>query len=250
MNYRLLIKSLAFFAGLFPMISYCQSTKPDTLILLNSIAKAKEFYTKSIGAEAHLFNGVAHKEFITHKNDVGHPYFFSNDWIKGSIRYEGDAYNNISIQYDLIHDKVIIEHPYSFFKLELIDEKINAFTIQGHTFVKLASDTSKNPQIKAGIFDLLYNGNMKVYAKRRKDKQEVMDAGSIKYVISEKNQYFIYKGGIYYPVKNKSSVLKVLRDRKAVVKKQLSKNKIHFKANRELALYQSAKFYEESEKQL
>jgi hypothetical protein len=78
----------------------------------------------------------------------------------------------------------------------------------------------------------------------------MMDSRTFKYIFGAKNQYFIYKEGVYHPVKSKSSVLKVFKDRKSVLKKQLAKNKIRFGKDRELALSKSAKFYEESEKQL
>lgn len=249
MNLRSLGRSLKIWMCLLPLASIAQnSIQSDTAILYHQIAKAKDIYTKQIGVESHLLNGVAYKDLKLHDDDEGHPFFTSNDWIVGTINYNGDSYINVSIQYELLRDKVIIEHPYSFFKLELIPEKINSFTISGHTFVRLLADTNKNPQIKAGLFELLYDGNVKVYAKRTKNRQKIIDTRTNKNIFGEKNQYYIYKNGVYYSVKSKGSVLKVFNDRKAVIKKDLAKNKIRFGENRELALSKSAKLYDESAK--
>jgi hypothetical protein len=248
------MKSLCFLvaivlcAELLPHSVRCQDAKTDTTFLTNAITHTKAIYRDETAGEGPLFNGVQYKELALHNNDEGHPYFESDDWIEGSVNYDGGQYDNVLIQYDLITDKVVIDHPLSHFKMELIGEKVNAFILNSHKMIRLTPD-STNTTIKPGFYELLYDGKLKVYAKHRKIKQEQYDSDQIKFLFDQKTQYYILKDNIYYPVKSKSSVLKVFRNKKVMLRKYLSKNKINFRKNTGLAIAKSAEFYEESEKQ-
>ena len=231
-------------------IALGQKDDLDTLFVSNAKTKARTIYTEEIAGEAHLFNGVQYQEPNLHNYDKGHPYYLSDDWVDGSIFYDGQWYENISILYNINYDKVIIDHPYSHFSIELIKEKLKAFSILNHKFVRLESDSVRNSPIRTGIYDALYDGNVKVYAKRRKETREVIEARNVSIVFSENDQFFIYKNGFFFPVKSKSSVLKVFSDRKSALRKFIKKNQLKFNADRELALTESARFYDESEKQL
>ena len=61
----------------------------------------------------------------------------------------------------------------------------------------------------------------------------------------EKNSFFILKGERYHLVNNKSSVLKVFEDQKSALKKFISKNHLKYKNNKESALIQIAREYDE-----
>ena len=228
---------------------FSQITEPDTLILSKAVAKAKEIYTHSMGSELRLYNGVQYKEFILHNYDIGHPYFLADDWTDScAVNYDGQEYENVSLLYDIVHDKVVVDHAYSHFSIQLINEKINSFSIAGHNFVYLAPDSAQGSTIHPGFYDLLYDGNVKVYARRRKDANSIIEAPLVKMEFVDRSQFFIYKNGHYFPVKNKSSILKVFSDRKSALRKYINKNKLNFHTNRDFALAKSAEFYDESEK--
>ena len=233
--------------GLLPIRVLGQTATTDTTFLNHAITKATEIYEQAIGGQAHLFNGTAYKEIIRHNSDEGHPYFLSDDWLEGSVQYDRGTYHNISMQYDLVKDKLVIEHPYSHSKLELITEKLDGFNISGHHFINIHGDSSNQASLRPGVYELLYDGHVKVYANYRKEIQQVLELQQIRFIFDEKTQFYIYKQGNYYPVKNKSSVLKVFADRKSVIRKQLKKNKISFNKNQNQAIVESARFYDESE---
>jgi hypothetical protein len=242
------IIGMALGLGLLSHSVYCQNAKSDTSFLTSAINNAKSFYTKETAGEGPLFNGVQYKGLVLHNYDDGHPYFLSDDWIEGSIVYDGGQYDSILVQYDLISDKVVIDHPLSHFRMELIDEKVSSFVLDNHQLVRLSVDSTK-ASIQPGYYELLYNGKLKVYAKHRKIKQEQYESDQIKSLFTQKIQYYILKDNIYHPVKSKSSVLKVFHNKKVMVRKYLSKNKISFRKDTGLAIAKSTEFYEESEKQ-
>jgi len=228
--------------------AYSQTRATDSIFLMSAVRNAHELYSRALGVGSHLLNGVQYKEYNAHFDDVGHPYFASDDWVEGSVHYDGDLYEDVAILFDLFREKVVIEHPYAGIKLELISEKIKSFSLPGHRFVRLDADTIKNSPIRTGFYDVLYDGRVKFYVKRHKEKREQIVSGAIQIEFSDIVHFYIVKHGQYIPVKSKSSVLEVFQDRKSDLRKYIRKNKIHFRKSREEAITRVVSFYDESGK--
>ncbi len=237
--------SISFFACIAPIVVVAQLTPPDTLFVKAAVEQAKEVYDLSTQHYSHLYNG---KEYIAFKKkmpEVGTPFFQSEEWEEGKVFYEGELYEKVSMRYDLLQEKLVIEHKGQG-EIELISELIKYFVIAGHTFArlddKMGNKTSPNP----GFYDELYSNTSKVYAKRLKVTEERIETQvSIILTFKEKNSYYILKNGSYYSVSNKSSALKVFGDQKSAIRKFISKNKINFRNNRESALVKIAGYYDE-----
>lgn len=249
---KTLFLSKVWLASLFLCISlttFSQKRESDSLLTASAVSKAKEVYTNAIGSDSHLFNGSQYVPVLIHNYDIGYPYFLSDDWIDSTtIIYSGQRYDNIAAQYDIVHEKLIIDHPYSHFSIQLVTENLGGFTLGGHTFVQLKSDSAQHNAPPTGFYDLLYDGRVKVYARRRKEINTVIEAPLVKTEYLDRTQFFVYKDGAYFPVKTKSSVLKVFADRKSALRKYLNKNKFNFQTNREPGLIAAARFYDVSEK--
>jgi hypothetical protein len=237
----------------FPILSYlficpmafCQKQPVDSAYLVAANKYAFDVYIKSIGDQAGLYNGVEHKGYLEHNTDIGHPYFLSNDWVDGSVFYDGAEYENTGLLYDLLTDKVIVEQPYGHFKLELISEKIKTFSLAGHTFVRLTASKGDST-VRPGFYDLLYDGKVKVLAKHTVEIVQKMDFREIIIEYLRHEKIFIFKDGEYFAVKSRSSVLKVFDDRKKELRKFINKNQIDFSSDREHAVARIAKFYDMS----
>jgi hypothetical protein len=233
--------------AVLPCFVYGQSTN-DTIFLANSVKAAKAVYEKQTAGEGPLFNGVQYKEWAQHNSDDGQPYYLSDDWIDGSIYYDGAQFENVPMMYDLVRDQMIIDQPLSHFKMQLIKGKVMSFTLNDHQFVHLFTDSTVT-LIKPGFYELLYNGKVKVYAKYKKRWSERFESNIVRQVYDEKIEYFIFKDNAYYSVKGKHSVLKVFSNKKVMLRKYLNKNKVNFTREPALAIAQAAKFYEESDQQ-
>jgi hypothetical protein len=66
----------------------------------------------------------------------GNP-FFPVEKNLGSVTYHGNRYDNIELLYDCEDDAVIIRDLKGQLKLRLVREKLEAFEVDGHRFVKL-----------------------------------------------------------------------------------------------------------------
>jgi hypothetical protein len=218
---------------------YCQAAKVDTTFLAQSKTKSIALYAATILDQSRLFNGSDYIVYIP-KNEE-HPYYGSDDWNTGSIVYWDELYENESLLFDLSTDQVIVEHDRGN-PVRLIPEKVQQFTILGHTFVRLLKD-DKN-KISDGFYDQLYNGKSKVYARYSKDYREALQAPNIIPSFDERVRYYVVKDGNFHVVKTKGSVLQVLSDRKSELKNFLRKNGIRYNDDREKAIVRLTEFYD------
>src|SRR5258706_273304 len=80
--------------------------------------------------------------------------------------------------------------------------------------------------VETGCYDLLYDGNVKVLAKRKEKIEETVTAdGAISKFIPV-DFYFIKKNNTWYTIGSRRSVLGVLKGKKSEISKYLRKNKI------------------------
>jgi hypothetical protein len=187
-----------------------------------------------------LYNGV---EYIpgTEGYVKGHPYLETDVVEEGSITYNNITYTNVPLLYDIYKNEIITEHLTNAQKIKLHSERIQSFSLLGHTFVRLQSDTLSNADISSGFYDRLYTGSVNVYARRSKIVQQATRGVSKEFL--SKNSYFISKDHVLYPVKKQSAVLKVFHDQKKALQNFLKENKINFGQDPEYALIRLAEHY-------
>ncbi|HOX82412.1 MAG TPA: hypothetical protein PLJ60_17480 [Chryseolinea sp.] len=217
-------------------LTFGQSPQSDTAFISASVVNTKNVYSRVMKEQVYLNNGGDYIDYRPLKDE--HPYFISNDWITGSIGYNGERYDSVSLMYNIHSDQVISEQFSSFIMIELVRDKIQFFSIYGHDFVMLQEKT-----IPYGFYDQLYKGKTSLYAKRYKEFIETISAAQMQRSFLEKSKYYINKDGNYYLVKSKKSVIQVLSDRKKELKQFIRKNHIRFWENREGALIRLTEFY-------
>ena len=238
------ILSITLFIGLAHTIVFGQVILPDTLFVKSTVDKAKQAYTQSTKNYSHLFNGKEYIEFKKNMQQVGTPFFNSEDWEEGYVFYDDELYEKVPLHYDLLTEKLVVEH-LAHGGIELINEKIKFFGIAGHNFVRL-EDQANNKRY-FGFYDVIYNGTTtKVFVKRWKVTEEKVETQlSSTITFKEKKSIILLKNGVYNQVGNKSSALKVFGDQKSALKKYISKNKIRYRTNREEALVKIARQYDQ-----
>ena len=203
---------------------------------------AIDFYYKSLGPNAHLYNGSGYETYDVHIK--GNPFFLPA-MQSGSLYYDGMRYENLPMIYDIHHDELIINRYTQNFRIRLVNEKTSYFTLENHFFIRIVQDTSNNPVIPTGYYERLYDGNITALAKRRKRIDETILAEGLSSQFIEDDLFYIRKDNIYYAVRNKRGVLDIFRERKKEIKKFLRKNKIRFKDNPEYAIVRISGFYDQ-----
>lgn len=236
-------KALTFYLLLCASLALAQPAA-DTLFVRDAVKNTIGFYTTSIQGQTSLYNGSQYREPNRSDNDQ-HPFFENDDWVTGTVTYDGQYYEDVPLLYDITSDKVVTENYYNADQIVLVWEKLDAFTIGADAFEKLSHKTLP----RAGFYHVLYNGETKVVARRQKVIREKITGQSIEIEFDPRYRYFIFKNGAYFTVKSKASMLKVLEDEKPALRQFINKNKLRFKFMREEALRRVAAYYDTLKKQ-
>jgi hypothetical protein len=207
----------------------------------SSYAKAVAVYKSNAGTSMHLYNG---SEYIDYDHRIkGNPYFAGYGYYTGSIIYDGILYDSIEMMYDILNDNIIIKN-YNDTALLLVQEKISAFNTGGHNFIRLQTDTALKEFKINGFYDVLYNGNTKLFARYKKFVTEKITTQYSESSYTEKDEYFILKNETFYAVNDKKSVLNVLKDHKAELQKYIRQQKIRFRKNPAGAMAKTIAYYD------
>jgi hypothetical protein len=229
-----IVLSLVFFSHLSIAIS--QDIQRERSFPVEALQTAQKIYSDSIKVQSSIYNGSEYLSYISLADE--HPYFISSDWANGSIFYDGELSEDIPLLYDIHTDNVVIEPTYISTKIQLVKEKIQYFTLYGHTFIRYFENKIQN-----GFYDQLCNGNIKLYVRRTKEFEETISPTKVNHNFDQKSKYYIYKDGKFNAIRSKRSVLKVLASKKRELNQFIHKNHLRFRKNREGSVLKLVEFY-------
>ena len=211
----------------------------DTTLHENAL-NAIGVYYQNLGEESPLYNGSEYIEYA-YTLQEGHPFFQVVNFINGNVNVDGMIFHDVPMLYDIVKDQLIIQDFQKVYKINLPADRVRQFFLLGHLFVHLnASD-----QVKTGFYDQLYRGKISLFAKREKKILEKYSNIQISKVVISQNVYYIKKDGVYYTIKNKSSLFSALKSKKKEVQQYLKANDIKFKREPERAMIMAVKYYDQ-----
>ena len=211
----------------------------DTTLHENAL-NAIGVYYQNLGEESPLYNGSEYIEYA-YTLQEGHPFFQVVNFINGNVNVDGMIFHDVPMLYDIVKDQLIIQDFQKVYKINLPADRVQQFFLLGHLFVHLnASD-----QVKTGFYDQLYKGKISLFAKREKKILEKYSNIQISKVVISQNVYYIKKDGVYYTIKNKSSLFSALKSKKKEVQQYLKANDIKFKREPERAMIMAVKYYDQ-----
>ncbi|OQP66864.1 hypothetical protein A3860_00400 [Niastella vici] len=206
---------------------------------LPTIVNAGNVYNPFIEKQSRLYNGIEHLGYAF--KIKGHAYFLQRELQTGSVVYDGLEFVNVPMLYDLLKDQVVVQHFNGFTKIGLVHEKVTAFTLNGHHFIRL--DSLLGPPIITGYYDEVYTGRLKVLVKRGKYIEETIK-DELEREFIQKDLFFIQKEGTYYAIKNYKGLLALLKDRSKEVRQYLRKNRIKYRKGPENAIVKATAYYD------
>lgn len=218
----------------------------DTLADLDRVKETfKTNFNNNIGLQSQLFNG---KESLYYDPSIkeGSAYFAdAKNWSAGTVWFDGYFYSNVKLLYDLVKDRVAILLNNNVTGIVLQSERVKSFTLLAHTFIYVKYDSLLRKPVKNGFYDDLYDGKIKILARREKNIQTASTPSSTESYFSPTVDYYLFKNGDYYAISSKGSVLAVLKDHKRELQQFISQNDLSFnKTGREEAMAKVAEYYD------
>src|SRR5882672_727258 len=171
-----IVHALLFFCG---FNSFAQPHSDSLTYMADSYPV--DFYKKKLGPNAKFFNGREYIPYRTAKDET--PYLFLQ-WTIADLEYDGQPYGSVPILVDLSSSAVIINYRGGL--LQLVKERLSHFTVQGRKFISL------HPAgLSAGFYELLYDGNIKVYSHRQKKYKERITGMEIIREFEEQSRFYV-----------------------------------------------------------
>lgn len=224
------------------MIVQGQTHITDTAFARAATQERIKLYTETIGGQAQLYNGSQYRE--PYRTGDSHPFFESEDWLTGYVIYDSERYNDVPLLFDIMLENLVTEHPYSGDQIALINERLTEFSLGSHIFVKLKGKDYKNSLPRDGFYEILYKGPTTFIGLHQKNRREAIESHEINIYFDTRDRYFILKDGVFFPVRNKKSVLNLLKDEKIGLRQFAKKNKLNFRIHREESLAKLAAQYD------
>lgn len=229
------------FAAFSLSLSSTGQSISDTSFRGKSLSNIIQFYYSAIGLQAHLYNGPLYEPYVRLFSE-GHQFLKIDTFHKERVFYDGLQYFNVPLLYDIIRDEVITLYPKDNYYISLIREKLDSFSFLDHSFIKI-KDADGVAVPPPGFYDqLFFSPSISFLAKRKKYIQEVSGRSTIDIKVYEKTNYYIKKDNVYHMVRNKNSVMALLKDKKTAMQHYIKENKLRFK-NFEADVMQTLRYY-------
>lgn len=205
------------------------------------INQLKSQYLKAAANQSGLYHGYDYVGYPL-RFKGGHQFFESTEPDFGTVFYDGMAYNNIRIWFDIMKDQVLVQHTDGISRIVLHQELIKEFSIFGHRFINISEPESS---ILPGIYDLVYEGKTEVLVKRSKAAiKDVSLEGILLKVLRQRNQFFIKRDGKYYAIESLGSALKILGSSQREILNYLKENKLKYGKEPEKTLVTAVSFFD------
>lgn len=218
-----------------------QLSSKDSTHLKLSIKNALEFYDQNIGEQSGKFNGsqnIGYPAAVIEKN----PYFETSNFTKGSIVYDQVYYNNVFLLYDEAADLVILQD--SSHRIELITEKLEAFSIADHKFLYLIKDNANASAIlRTGFYQELVDNKTSLFTKETKKITEKIQGSELTYTIEHSNYYYIKKAGRYFEIDNKKGFFRLLKDKEKELKHYIKAQHLNYRKDKINTLSKVVEYY-------
>jgi hypothetical protein len=227
---------------LFPASLCAQDSSAEAAFVRSARNYAVQSYYKFTGLQARLFNGIEHPGYLN--SIIGNAYYLTDSLSVGEVFYDGLAFSPVQMRYDILKDELVIKH-FSGLQISLLTEKIRDFTFRDRHFVRHVYDSISHVGVPSGIYEHMFESSkFIVLARRVKTVEEKVTDEVIREFVEDDHYYLIKEGKQHY-FKSRKSFLKAFGSKAGQVRRHLRKLKINYRKQRDTAIMEAAKFYEQ-----
>ena len=194
-------------------------------------------YLRIAGNQSALYNGKAQEG---HPSTTNHPYLIDEQYAKARLSYLGVIYPEVALRLDLSRDELVVQSP-GFRSVVLFPENVDFAELHGRHIIYFYRDNlSGSPS--TGYYFLLHSGNCKVLEKQT--AKITVNRNTLEEYYDLLTNFYLYKDGVYYTIRNKRELLKALQPYKKELKHFISNNNLRFRHNAEGLITQTVIEYE------
>jgi hypothetical protein len=183
-----------------------------------------------------VYAGFAYKEQFRVLGPK-HKFFYSPDFLLGSVTYDGQAYFGYKMKYDVYGDQLLVFHSgiNGSQAVQLIKERVTNFEIESYRFVNLPEQTDKESLPVSGFMEVLVEGDhFTFFKKHRKRILKNLDRKLLYHEFRDRSSYYISLDGELTQVKSLTHIAALFPEYRkqlndfAAVYKELKKTDLNF----------------------
>lgn len=172
----------------------------------------------------------------------GSPFYPHPDWVVGDVKYEGYWYYGVDVLYDTYRDELLVRHPNGI-PFVLFSDRVQAFSMKNFHFVRF--DTDKGP-IKTGFYEVLSDGNLKIYVKRVATLHEEIVDQTIIRNFEKKPRYYAQLGNEIVSITKQGQLMDLAKAKRGQVQQAVKASGLKFRKNQEAVIKIIADTYNQS----
>lgn len=218
--------------------THAQTPVADTAFYHEVLQTAVKNYRAAAGNNLLLYKGAEYTAY--YPGTAGNPFFLSDSLQWGTVCYDGIVYPDLQLKYDLVSNELLLKGPENLL-IKLAPGKIDSFSINGHSFVKLQEDSSQQT-LPTDFYERLYAGKVTAWLKQRKQSARTFNPEDPDR-FAEYDTYYLEQGGRYAAVPDEKSLVNFFGDQRSAVKKYLHKEGYHFKHDPGGTVVKAAAYY-------
>jgi hypothetical protein len=186
----------------------------------------KEHFDQLNGPDYTLLNG---RQYERLKSGNSHPFFKTEQYRPGNAFLNGEAYDSVTINYDIYDQQLILQYPGNSgqdLQIVLNRKMIDHFQIDGLTFKRMSF-----PETGSAFFQMLYWGDISCFLRWEKTLIRSTVSGTTNYKYSKQSRWvYLQRKGHLFHIKNSSSFANVFDEAyRKEIKDFLRREKINFR---------------------
>lgn len=192
-------------------------------------------YLREAGDRAEMFVGKMETGYAS-TVFINHPYWLSDEFLVGEVRYKGMLYKNVLLRYDAFLNQLVVKTPEKQANVYIPMHAVEGFTIGGLVYAK------HDDEFMAVHYD---GSHMELLEQMRVKMKENMNHENLQYEFKRNVNYYLLNDGRMYEVTNMRSVLKIYPELEKELKRFSRMNNLNFKENRQSSLVSLVKYTDE-----
>ncbi len=170
-------------------------------------------------------------------------FFFSNEFLPGSVSISGRTFKNLKIRYDIFNDEIIIPTNHGSY-LQLNKEMVDSFTIvwksKSYNFRNFRDDEGASFK---GYLNVLYEGTTRLFVKYQKKIQLLAVEGKYD-EFYQIHRIYIVNDSLTQLIRSKRELLNTFNIYKSQVRNYIKKNSLVVSARFPESLVQVIEYYD------
>lgn len=171
----------------------------------------QKLYDKALAGSQQLFNGT---EYIKYRSYAGeHPFFLTEQYIVGSLKYDGVIYPAVPLYFDIAKNLLITPYYFDGTWMSFISELVEEFEIQTYHFRYLGDQIKGIPE--PGFYELLYSGKtISLWMRHAKVYEESIEGMEVLRQFKYLKTYYLMRGNEAARLNENEKFPEIFKDKK------------------------------------